>query len=83
MLYAIVDKLRNRYGDDVAICCQPWQSHLDGYRTLGHKNILQLGSLTFKGMDVSFLFNFLPLKLLKTFGIARPKDIDLVLDASG
>ena len=34
-------------------------------------------------MDVSFLFNFLPLKLLKTFGIARAKDVDLVLDASG
>ena len=83
MLYAIVDQLRKQYGDDIAICCQPWQSHIDGYRTLGHKNILQLGSLTFKGMDVSILFNFLPLKLLKTFGISRPKDVDLVLDASG
>ena len=83
MMYSIVDELRRQYGDGIAICCQPWQSHIDGYRTLGHKNILQLGSLTFKGMDVSFLFNFLPLKLLKTFGIARPKDIDLVLDASG
>ena len=83
MLYAIVDQLKKQYGDDIAICCQPWQSHIDGYRILGHKNILQLGSLTFKGMDLSFLFNFLPLKLLKTFGIVRPKDIDLVLDASG
>tara|TARA_B100001248_G_C27370344_1_gene451309 strand:+ start:335 stop:1474 length:1140 start_codon:yes stop_codon:yes gene_type:complete len=83
MMYSIVDELRRQYGDGIAICCQPWQSHIDGYRTMGHKNILQLGSLTFKGMDVSFLFNFLPLKLLKTFGIARPKDIDLVLDASG
>lgn len=83
MLYAIVDQLKKQYGDDIAICCQPWQSHIDGYRILGHKNILQLGSLTFKGLDVSFLFNFLPLKLLKTFGIVRPKDIDLVLDASG
>ena len=83
MLYAIVDQLRKQYGDSIAICCQPWQSHIGGYRTLGHKNILQLGSLTFKGMDVSFLFNFLPLKLLKTFGIARAKDVDLVLDASG
>ena len=83
MLYAIVDQLRKQYGDSIAICCQPWQSHIGGYRTLGHKNILQLGSVTFKGMDVSFLFNFLPLKLLKTFGIARAKDVDLVLDASG
>ena len=83
MLYAIVDQLKKQYGDDIAICCQPWQSHIDGYRILGHKNILQLGSLTFKGLDVSFLFNCLPLKLLKTFGIVRPKDIDLVLDASG
>lgn len=83
MLYAIVDQLRKQYGDSIAICCQPWQSHIDGYRTLGHKNILQLGLLTFKGLDVSFLFNFLPFKLLKTFGIARAKDVDLVLDASG
>ena len=54
MLYAIVDKLRNRYGDHIAVCCQPWQSHIDGYRTLGHKNILQLGSLTFKGNGREF-----------------------------
>ena len=83
MLCAVESQLREQYGDDVQICCRPWQGHKDSYRLLGNKNILQLGSLTYKGIRLDGLFNWLPLKITETFGIARAKDIDVVLDASG
>ena len=40
MLFAIADQLRERYGDEIQVCCRPWQWHSEGYRTLGYKNIL-------------------------------------------
>lgn len=83
MLYAVADQLRERYGDDVQICCRPWQGFKESYRLLGSKNILQLGYLTFKGLPIGSLVNFLPSKLTDTFGVARAKDVDIVLDASG
>jgi polysaccharide pyruvyl transferase WcaK-like protein len=83
MLYAIVDQLRERFGDDVRVCCRPWQGRWESYRLLGHKNILQVGHLTFKGISLEWAFNCLPLRLTDTLGIARPKDVDIVLDASG
>lgn len=83
MLYAIVDQLRERFGKEVQICCRPWQGCRAGYRLLGKKNVLQLGYFTFKGIELGGLLNWLPLKLTDTFGIARGKDVDVVLDASG
>jgi len=83
MLCAVESQLREQYRDDVQICCRPWQGHKESYRLLGNRNILQLGYLTYKGMRLDGLFNRLPLKIIETFGIARAKDVDVVLDASG
>ena len=83
MLYAVVDQLREQFGEDLEICCRPRRSSREDYRALGLKNILQLGSFTFRGISYEWLFNYLPLKLMNTFGIVRSKDIDIVLDASG
>ncbi len=83
MLYSIVDQLRNRFGEDLPVCCRPRQGFRESYRLLGSKNILQSGYLTFKGIPLDGFFNYLPLKLTDTFGIAREKDVDIVLDASG
>jgi len=83
MLCAVESQLREQYRDDVQICCRPWQGHKESYRLLGNRNILQLGYLTCKGIRLDGLFNWLPLKITETFGIARAKDVDVVLDASG
>lgn len=83
MLYAVVDQLRERFGEDLQICCRPSQSSRHSYRLFGKKNILQVGYFTFKGISLGWLFDYLPLKLADTFGVARPKDVDIVLDASG
>lgn len=83
MLFAAVDRLRDHYGEDVQVCCRPWQGKLDGYRLLGCRNILQLGTFTVKGILFRNVFNYIPKKLTNTFGIVRDKDVDVVLDASG
>lgn len=83
MLYAVVDQLRNEFGNHVQICCQPRKGVKDGYRLLGAKNILQLGHLTLKGYSLNWLINCLPTILTDTFGVSRSKDVDIILDASG
>lgn len=83
MLCAVESQLREQYRDDVQVCCRPWQGHKESYRLLGNRNILQLGYLTCKGIRLDVLFNWLPLKITETFGIARAKDVDVILDASG
>lgn len=83
MLYAIVDQLREQFGSDVQFCCRPRKGSKDGYRLLGAKNILQLGHFTLKGYSLDWLINCLPTILTDTFGVARSKDVDIILDASG
>lgn len=45
--------------------------------------LYQKGELKFKGRDFSFLVSLLPSRLLERFGLVRPDDIDVILDASG
>ena len=45
--------------------------------------LYQITSVIRKGIDVGKIFNFLPNTLLAPFGMVRPRDVDVVIDASG
>ncbi|QQL44315.1 polysaccharide pyruvyl transferase family protein [Sulfuriroseicoccus oceanibius] len=83
MLYAVVQELRSHYGDKVNVCCAPRQSIRYSYKVLGCKDISQLGHFTFKGVDLDWMVDLVPQKLVDTFGVTKSRDVDIILDASG
>lgn len=83
MLYAVAEQIQQHFGEGVELCCRPWQGHREGYKILGHKGISMLGEFSICGRSVGWMTDYLPEKIIDTFGVVRPKDVDVVLDASG
>ena len=60
-------------------CVEPYGD----YKLRAQHGLYQKSRVTKFGIDIGKTISLLPKKLLDVFGIVRPKDIDLVLDASG
>lgn len=78
MLLAICDKIQRRY-PDTRICLQPNQPF--SYR----KNypVYQIGKVVRFGVDLGRLLYLIPKKLRDMFGIVMPREVNVILDASG
>ncbi|OOE62358.1 polysaccharide pyruvyl transferase family protein [Salinivibrio kushneri] len=78
MLVAVVEEFTRRYGE-VDFVVDPNTDFLGRSRY----QLYQKGWMNIKGLQIGYLIDFMPNKLLSRFGIKKDKDIDIVVDASG
>lgn len=64
---------------DVKFVSEPYTD----YYTRARYGLYQRASLSFKGRNFDWLWNLVPARLRKPYGIVLNKEIDVVLDASG
>ena len=83
MLAEVCRRLHSHFGAQVSPVCRPSQTVLDSSLVMGRMGVRPLAELTFRGVEVAGLLDYLPGRLISPFGVSRRRDVDVVLDASG
>lgn len=78
MLVAVLEALKQKY-KQVTFVVDPNTDFLGRCRF----GLYQKAWMNVKGIQLGYLLNFMPQKLLSRFGLVRDKDIDVIIDASG
>lgn len=78
MLVAIIEEFKKR-GVNAKFAAEPYGD----YELRSGFSLYQIARVRKFNVDIGKVISLLPNKLLKVFGIIKPQDIDVVLDASG
>jgi polysaccharide pyruvyl transferase WcaK-like protein len=81
MLYAILEKLKEEF-PDAKYCMAPILKS-QPYNKRIKLDFYQKFHISKKGINFSFIGDFLPKKIKNMFGIVTDKEVDIVLDAAG
>lgn len=83
MLLAVIQKIRERY-PDAKITMAPVYGGADNtYEKMRELELYPKAWLWRKGIDFGQFANFIPTKLLKLYGLIKPSEVDVVIDAAG
>ncbi|WP_404408591.1 polysaccharide pyruvyl transferase family protein [Pseudidiomarina marina] len=78
MLVAIIEHFQ-----DLGINAKFVSAPQTDYEARARYGLYQLATLRLRRLDLSWLWNFVPSRLRKQYGIVLQKEVDVVLDASG
>ena len=83
MLLSVVSEIRELYPDATIIM---ETTDINGEQPF--EEVVKIGAmpkahLVVKGIDLSWLFNVIPGRILRRFGLVLERDIDLLIDAAG
>lgn len=83
MLCAVAERLYERFGEQVRLVCTPHRGSDESAWVMGLAGVRPLCDFRVKGWEIGWFFDRLPHRALRGLGLYAPRDIDLVLDASG
>jgi len=83
MLRSIVDNIRGHYSDVRFVMETTVDSGEQPYSNVTSLGIYPKAYLNIKNRDISFLFNFLPDRLIQRYGLITNEKIDILIDAAG
>lgn len=83
MLHAVVQKLKERYPEAKLTMAPIYGGADDTFDKMRKLNLYPKAWLWFKGIDLGDFAQFVPRRLLKSYGMVTTKEIDVVIDAAG
>lgn len=83
MLYAVVQKLRDRYPEAKLTMAPIYGGADDTFEKMRELNLYPKAWIWRKGIDFGEFACFMPKRLLKAYGLVTTKEVDVVIDVAG